>query len=259
MHKPIVRISYFRFYEELNDFLPRAYHKKMFAFEFTGKPSVKNVIEAIGIPHIEVDLVLLDGVSVDFDHHLFGGEHVSVYPVFETLDIAPLIHLREKPLRVSKFIVDVNLGKLAQKLRLLGFDTLFRNDYEDQKIVEISIKEKRIILTRDKGVLRYGNITHGYWIRNEDPKKQLKEIIWRLQLQNSFKPFTRCSLCNELLFPADKEQVEEQLTVDTLTYYDKFMKCSGCSKIYWYGSHFKEINTLIESLKKINSLSALSL
>ncbi len=116
-HKAIVRTSTFRFYEELNDFLPARFRKKSFEYSFTGTPSVKNCIESIGAPHTEVDLILVDGVSVDFETLLEGGEKVSVYPVFETLDISPVIRLHPKPLRESRFVVDVNLGKLAQKLR----------------------------------------------------------------------------------------------------------------------------------------------
>lgn len=138
-HAPTTRTATFRFYEELNDFLPVGLRKVDFPFEFIGKPTVKDVIEANGVPHTEIDLILIDGESTGFDHPMQGGERVSVYPVFESYDITPLIHLREKPLRGTKFIVDVNLGKLAQKLRLSGFDSLYRNDFEDSDIVKISL------------------------------------------------------------------------------------------------------------------------
>ena len=146
-YAPVHRVSYFRFYEELNDFIPGNFKGRSFAWTFTGTPSIKNTIEAIGIPHTEIDVILVNGDSVDFEFVLRGGEQVSVYPVFESFDVTPLIKLRPKPLRSILFIVDVNLGKLAQKLRLLGFDTLFRNDYDDDEIVRISVKERRIILS----------------------------------------------------------------------------------------------------------------
>jgi hypothetical protein len=249
-HSPVIRKAYFRFYEELNDHLPEKFRKKQFPGEFKGKPSVKNTIQALGVPHGEVDLILVNGDPVGFDYQLQGGEMISVYPVFESLDISPAARLRPKPLRETRFVVDVNLGKLAQKLRLLGFDTLFRNDFADDEIVKIAIREKRIILTRDKGILKQNSVTHGYWLRNDNPKKQLKEVIERLQLQNSFQPFSRCTNCNGELEQISKDQLEHLLPADTLQYYNEFWKCSGCGKIYWEGSHFKHILRWLEELKE---------
>jgi uncharacterized protein len=248
-HSPVIRKASFRFYEELNDHLPENFRKKSFIWEFKGKPSIKNTIQAIGIPHGEVDLILVDGKSVSFDYHLLGGEYISVYPVFESMDISPAVRLRPQPLRTNRFIVDVNLGKLALKLRLLGFDTLFRNDYADDEIVNIALKEKRIILTRDKGILKINAVTHGYWLRNDNPKKQLREVINRLQLQNSFRPFSRCSECNGRLQHVDKNEINGRIPDDTYSFYKEFWECSECGKIYWEGSHFKHILGWIEKLK----------
>jgi uncharacterized protein len=255
-HLPVLRKAYFRFYEELNDHLPETVRKKVFTYEFKGKPSVKNTIQALGVPHGEVDLILVNGESVSFDYQLKGGENISVYPVFESLDISPVMHLRPEPLRENRFIADVNLGKLAFKLRLLGFDVLFRNDYSDDEIIDISLKEKRIILTRDKGILKHNVVTHGYWIRNDDPKKQLKEVIDRLQLQNSFRPFSRCTNCNSKLIPVEKTKLHGRIRDDTYSYYKEFWECSGCGKIYWEGSHFKKILKWIEKLKPINQINS---
>ena len=249
-HSPVIRKASFRFYEELNDHLPEAWRKKAFVYEFKGRPGIKNTIQAIGVPHGEVDLILVNGESVGFDYQIQGGEEISVYPQFESLDISPVIKLRPEPLRENRFVVDVNLGKLAQKLRLLGFDTLFQNNFEDDEIIEISLKEKRIILTRDKGILKQNVVTHGYFIRNDDPKKQLTEVIDRLQLQNSFRPFSRCSNCNGELEEVSKENLKSVLPDDTLNYYHKFWKCFGCGKIYWEGSHFGRILDWLNELKK---------
>ncbi len=247
-HLPYIRFAQFRFYEELNDFLPKEWEKTTFPFSFTGTPSVKNIIEAIGVPHAEIDLIIVNGVSVKFDYLLKGGEKVSVYPVFETFDISSINRLRKKTLRNIQFIVDVNLGKLAKKLRLLGFDTLFQNDYDDNQIVEIAFKEKRIILTRDKGVLKYSKVTHGYWIRNDDPKKQLIEVIEKFQLQNHFNPFTRCSNCNGVLHSIEKKSLEGRVKSDTLKIFDNFWECADCKKIYWEGSHVDRIYKWLKNL-----------
>lgn len=247
-HQPVQRISYFRFYEELNDFLPSEWKKKLFAWSFTGTPSVKNTVEAIGVPHAEIDLILVNGESVGFDFLLKGDEDISVYPVFESFDISPVVRLRPKPLRTIRFIVDVNLGKLAQKLRLLGFDTLFRNDYDDNDIVADAVKENRIILTRDIALLKRSAVTHGYWIRNDDPKKQLTEVIGRLQLQNHFRPFSRCSACNAGMKAVDKNKISHKLHADTLEMYDEFWQCEGCGKVYWEGSHYDKILLWLDRL-----------
>jgi uncharacterized protein with PIN domain len=250
-HSPVIRKVRFRFYEELNDHLPKHWKKKAFDYKFKGKPAIKNTIQAIGIPHGEVDLILVNGESVGFEYQMQGGEEISVYPQFESLDISPVIKLRPKPLRNTRFVVDVNLGKLAQKLRLLGFDTLFRNDFEDDEIIDISLEEKRIILTRDKGILKQNAVTHGYFIRNDDPKKQLTEVIERFQLQNSFRPFSRCSNCNGELEEVAKSKLKTILPNDTLNYYNEFWNCTGCGKIYWEGSHFGRILNWVDELKKV--------
>jgi uncharacterized protein len=250
-HSPVIRKAHFRFYEELNDHLPEAWRKKTFVYEFKGRPAIINTIQSIGVLHGEVDLILVNGESVDFNYQLQGGEEISVYPQFESIDISPVIKLRPKPLRENRFVVDVNLGKLAQKLRLLGFDTLFQNNFEDDEIIEISLKEKRIILTRDKGILKQNAVTHGYFIRNDEPKKQMKEVIERLQLQNSFRPFSRCSNCNGELEEVSKANLTAILPDDTLNYYSEFWKCSGCGKIYWEGSHYGNILNWLDELKKV--------
>lgn len=182
-HAPKIHTVYFRFYEELNDFLTADKRRKEFAHNFRGEPSVKDTIEAIGVPHTEIDLILINEVSVDFQFQLQGNERISVYPVFESMDIAPLVRLRPRPLRESKFIADVHLGTLARKLRLLGFDTLYQNNFDDPEIIDLALAEHRIILTRDKGILKQSRVTHGYWIRQQDPIKQTREVIRRFQLE----------------------------------------------------------------------------
>ena len=250
-HAPTTRTAHFRFYAELNDYLSAKQHKTRFPHEFIGKPSVKDIIEAMGVPHTEIDLILVDGESVGFDYPISGGAQIAVYPVFELFDITPLVHLRSKPLRETEFVVDVNLGKLAKKLRLLGFDTLYRNDFIDAEIIELSLQDLRIILTRDKGILKNSAVTHGYWVRNDNPKKQLKEVVYRLQLESNFRPFTRCSNCNELLHPVDKTLLQDSLPNDTLSSFDDFMACIGCKKNYWRGSHYHRIREWIDELETI--------
>lgn len=243
----------FRFYEELNDFLPQEKKKKQFEYSFNGTPSVKDAIESMGIPHIEVDLILINGIPVDFSRKLRHDDTVSVYPAFETLDISSLVHLREKPLRITKFIPDVHLGKLAKLLRLCGFDTLYERNLNDNEIIDISVSEKRIILTRDIGLLKNRKVTHGYWIRSQQPDVQLKEVLLKFDLKDQLMPFTRCIECNGILTSVSKAEIIDRLQPGTSEYFTNFMMCRDCQRIYWKGSHFDKMNTYLDQL--INGLN----
>lgn len=155
-------LASFRFYAELNDFLPPV--KRHVAFEHTVGPrtAVKDVIESLGVPHTEIDLILVDGASVDFSYQVRDRDRISVYPVFEAIDIAPLTRLRPKPLRHVCFVLDSHLGRLAGYLRLAGFDTLYRSDFRDDELAVITTCEGRILLTRDRGPLKRRTVSHAY-------------------------------------------------------------------------------------------------
>lgn len=247
-HKPLQRSAEFRFYRELNDFLSPEQRGAAFTYRFVGTPSVKDTVEAIGVPHTEVDLILVDGASVGFDHLLRGGERVAVYPMFERLDITPVVRLRPQPLRETRFAVDVNLGKLARYLRLLGFDTAWRNDLRDREVVDLSLNERRIILTRDIGILKRAEVTHGYWVRATDPRRQLEEVIAALQLENSLAPFSRCADCNSRLRDVDKATLHDRLPPDTFAYFDTFLECPDCRKLYWRGSHYDRLKDMFDAV-----------
>jgi uncharacterized protein with PIN domain len=246
MHK-----VHFRFYEELNDFLPEPKKKKRFEHSYIDRASVKDMIEAIGVPHNEIDLILVNGKSVNFKYIINDGDDVSVYPVFESLDISDVQHLRPKPLREPRFVVDEHLGKLAKYLRMLGFDVYYKNHYNRDELVEVSLKERRTILTKDKGILKRSEVTHGYFVRNVDVVNQTKEIIKRFDLQKAINEFTRCLECNGLLGPEKKEIIIDQIPPKVAEWQDTFFKCSTCNKIYWQGTHHQKMNSFIQSIKNI--------
>lgn len=241
-------VAWFRFYEELNDFLPQAKRKKLIIYSFSGNPSVKDAIEALGVPHVEVDLILVNSRSVDFSCKLNDSDSVSVYPVFESFDISPVTHLREKPLRDTKFVADVHLGKLARSLRLCGFDVSYSTDMKDAEIIEISLAEKRIILTRDRGLLKNKVVSYGCYIRSTIPDEQLREVITRFHLKKRMNLFTRCMECNSVLAGATKEEVSERLLPKTRLYYSEFKRCPVCGRIYWNGSHYENMKKHIDSI-----------
>lgn len=198
---------------------------------------------------------MVNSNSVTFSYHLQDGDSISVYPVIESMDISNVTRLREKPLRETKFILDVHLGKLVKYLRMLGFDSLYENDYDDPEIIEIALAEKRIILTNDTGILKNGSVTHGYWVRSQKPMEQLEEIIERFDLYPGFMPFLRCMACNSIISRRTKESVIELLKSKTKQYYNEFYQCSGCNKIYWKGSHYKKMKRFIDGLmqKRVNT------
>ena len=235
----------FRFYAELNDFLPTDRRQVTFVHPFDGRPSVKDTIEALGIPHTEVDLILANGDSVDFSYHLQDGDRISVYPVFEAIDIAPILRVRPQPLREARFVVNTHLGRLAGYLRMLGFDTLYRNDFKDQELAHLSNREGRILLTRDRGLLKRGEVTHGYFVRENYPRGQLVEVLQRFDLAGAVKPFKRCLCCNGLLASVRKEDIVDSLPAKTRQYYDQYRHCQTCGRIYWRGSHYQHMQRFI--------------
>ena len=220
----------FRFYEELNDFLPASRRQRPFNYDFVGTPSIKDSIEAIGVPHTEVDLVLVNGESVDFGHRTIGGERVAVYPVFERFDITPLIRLRARPLRRSRFVADINLKKLARSLRLLGFDTDDRQNVDDRTIIEFAKRDHRIIVTRHRRLLRHSAITHGYWVRSTEPLLQLREVVRVFQLQNSLRPLSRCLRCNGELHSVDKWETRDELPAWVWSDFEELVRCDECRR-----------------------------
>ena len=217
-------LANFRFYEELNDFLPTECQKQTIEYRFKGQPAIKDPIEVLGVPHSEVDLIVVNGKSVGFDYKLKHADRAAVYPAFESLDISPLQRLRPKPLRKTAFIADVNLGKLARRLRMIGFDTAYGNSLVDSEIVDIAVHEKRIILTRDRRLLFRRAITHGYWVRSDDPDAQLREVMQRLDLYQQIKPLRFCLECNGKIEAVDREQVWSSLEPLTRRYYSEFFR-----------------------------------
>jgi uncharacterized protein len=209
---------------------------------------VKDLIEAMGVPHTEVDLVLVGGRSIDFGHRLQDGDRVSVYPVFEALDILPVSRVRPRPLRRTRFVADVHLGRLARYLRLLGFDTLYRNDWSDTELVDTGVREHRVLLTRDRGLLKRGAVDHGYLVRQTGAREQLDEVIERFDLRDSLQPFSRCPACNGTVAPVAKEEVAARLPARTAQYYEEFWRCDQCGRVYWKGGHYRSLQVLVRSL-----------
>jgi uncharacterized protein with PIN domain len=238
----------FRFYEELNDFLPNEKRKKDFQAFFPKQSAVKDVIVSIGVPHTEVDLILVNGASVDFTCSLEGGERVSVYPVFESLDIRACKKRGSHPLRHLRFVTDTHLGRLARYLRLLGFDTIYYTDFNPIGLIGVSIRQGRVLLTGSRRLLKHKVITRGILVREADPRMQLKAILQRLDLHAEARPFSRCLCCNELVRPISKQEVPHRLPSRVRAGYQAFFLCSSCNRVYWKGTHFERMSRFVQEM-----------
>jgi len=245
-----MKTVHFRFYEELNDFLTPEKRKTRFEHHFIDRASVKDMIESLGVPHTEIDFILANGKSVDFSYLVNDGDEISIYPVFESIDISEVQHLRAKPLREPKFVLDVHLGKLARYMRMIGLNTAYMNNSTDDELIETSLKEKRALLTKDRGILKRNEITHGYWIRNENTEEQLREVVERFDLKNQIKEFTRCLECNLTLIEIKKEKIIERLPPKVKDWQNEFYFCEKCDKIYWKGTHIDRMKNIIRRIKE---------
>ncbi len=243
-----------RFYEELNDLLPKHRRGADFEAEFEGKRSVKDMIEAQGVPHTEVDLILVNGVPEDFSYIIQDGDRISVYPVFESLNIKNVTRLRKFPLRKSRFIADINIRDIVKAMRLLGFDVYFDPSFSHKEITVISKSENRIILTRSKKLLKLKDVTHGILIYPGQITDQIKRIIDYLDIRDQIKPFSRCLICNALLEGISKEKIENRIPPKTKESCDQYAYCRPCDKVYWRGTHFIRMKNLVDGILG-NSLS----
>lgn len=237
----------FRFYAELNEFLPPARRQREFSCTCAREATAKHMIEALGVPHTEVELILLNGESVGFGRILEDGDRLAVYPVFEALDATPLLRVRDRPLRKTMFVADAHLGGLARLLRMAGFDALYSNAYQDKEIAEIGAREGRIVLTRDRDLLKQKIITHGCYLHARKPQQQFLELLDRLDLRRSLKPFSLCVECNAPLRLTDKGQVWERLPPKVREHYTRFTTCDVCGRVYWQGSHWSRMSAVMRA------------
>lgn len=237
----------FRFYGELNDFLPPAQRGRPMAWAGPDQSAVKHPIESIGVPHPEVEAIYIDGRPVGFDCRLQDGDMVEVFPLSADGQ-APPLPLRPPPPQPIRFVLDTHLGGLASYLRLLGFDTLYRNDYADPMLAAITAEQGRVLLTRDRGLLKRKIVVYGYCVRETEPRQQVVSVLRRWQLAQAAQPWQRCVRCNGLLERVEKTTILERLEPKTKLYYDEFQRCTVCGQIFWQGSHYDRLVELTRSI-----------
>jgi len=219
-----------------------------FLYHFDRRASIKDVIESLGIPHPVVESLTVNEHEVGFDYLLLDNDTVEIIPLSPPVNpFIPTI-LKPEALNEFTFVVDVNAGRLALFLRMLGFDTMYGNDIRNGRLAEIAQSQNRILLTRDTTLLKRKIIMHGYLLREQNPNRQLVEVVRLYDLSSRIKPLSRCIPCNGLLVPVSKEVIVDRLKPLTKKYYHTFHICEECRKIYWPGSHQEKINDFIDDI-----------
>lgn len=244
----VMNQAMFGFLGGLNDLLPLSRRYRPIFLLFKENPSVKHLIESLGIPHTEIAQILVDGLLVNFNYAVQNNDRIWVYPEKVAMDGSPGLDWRDPQDHRLYFLLDNHLGKLAVYLRLLGFDTLYRNDYQDEELAEIAAGDDRILLTRDRRLLMRRQIPRGYCIRSLDPHRQLIEVMNRYCLQGHLVPFCRCLRCNGILGPVSKQVVLHRLEPLTRLYYDEFYQCQQCGQVFWKGSHYEHMRAFLKGL-----------
>jgi uncharacterized protein with PIN domain len=237
----------FHFHGDLPFFIRPKRGASLVLRQLREKTSVKDAIEACGLPHPEVDLILIDGTPVPFRHCLESDAAIDVYPVSAGVDLFPNARLQQRG--VGRFVADGHLGKLTRDLRLLGIDVAYRPVASDAELAALSVAEDRALLTRDRLLLMRAAVASGYYPRSQLAEEQTREVIDRFDLHEIIAPFTRCLRCNGLLGAVPKAEVVEQLEPLTKVYYQAFRRCHQCGQIYWSGSHFEKLRKRVERLR----------
>ena len=234
------------FYGDLGFFVqPKERHQPI-TRTLTHKTSIKDLIESCGVPHPEVDLIIVNGRPVDFTFQVEADLAVDVHP--SSTELFPTFRLQERNVRA--FVADGHLGKLARDLRLLGIDVSYGHNPTDRELLATMAQENRALLTRDRPLLMHRMVRTGYYPRSQRPIEQTVEVVRRFGLAESLTPFVRCLRCNGLLTKVSKEVVIEQLEPLTRLYYDDFQRCPACGQSYWRGSHVARLEERLEAILK---------
>jgi uncharacterized protein with PIN domain len=209
--------------------------------------TIKDIVESCGVPHTEIgDLIVGDTLHAGFSTRISDGDCIRVLSV--TSAAKGKCGLQPLPSEPIRFAADIHLGKLARRLRLLGFDTAWFIGKEDSELLDIMERDGRILLTRDRRLLMNNRVVHGCCIRSDHVLEQARQVVDRYGLAASARPFSRCPACNGLLESCRKESVAESLPPKTRRYYETFRVCSSCGKIYWEGAHMARLREFVSEV-----------
>jgi hypothetical protein len=237
----------------LNDFLDPGARQRPIEAEAHFGTSVKDLVESLGVPHVEIDLITVNGESRGFDHRIGDGDRIGVYPEFSVFDLDPIRRIHRPPVPPGRFVLDVHLGRLARYLRLFGMDVCYRNDYTDPELVRVSLEENRTLLSRDRELLKRNAVIHGFRLRSTRPIKQLMEVFVRLPADYRVRPFSRCLECNRTLLPFPPDQAAPRVPPGVARRFREFFHCAGCDRLYWKGTHYLRMKRLVERMTRVRS------
>ena len=247
MGDPTLNKAYLTAIGSLQDFLDANSTGKRFPVSFKMHPAAKDLIESQGIPHTAIFKLEVNGTQKSLNYNVKEGDHIVIHP-FDSVESSAFDPIYTTP---ESFIADVHLGKLVKTLRLLGFDTAFNQEWDDETIIARSNEKQRMILTRDLELLKHGDTNWGYWVRATNPDKQIEELFERFQLTEHLHPFTRCMECNGILQQTDLESIKELVPPKVQEWHSTYWQCSNCEQVYWQGSHFKKLKQKVERLKNL--------
>jgi len=217
----------FRFSEDLSRFLRPEHRGRPFPYACARAANLKNAIEALGVPHTEVGELIVNGAPATLQRIVREGDEVEVLGE-RVADPGP----------EPRFLADAHLGWLGRFLRMLGFDTVYEPHLADREIRRLAHAQNRIVLTRDRDLLKCRDIARGYYVRALKPEAQLREVAERYRLGGAARPFTRCLHCNLALVPVDKANIAHRLPPKVAALHQTFTHCAGCERVYWPGSHY---------------------
>jgi len=240
----------FRFYDGLNDFLARERRGRAFDASCAREATTKHMIEALGVPHTEVELILVNGVSTGLDTLIEAGDRIAVYPRFSSLDLGDMsdgARIAPRPPGRLRFVADAHLGALARLLRMAGFDTIYDKAIDGDAIEALALDEGRIVLSRDRELLKRRAVEYGAYVRALEPQAQLRELFERFDLTERARPFTLCLHCNAPLRPAAKEEVLDRLPPMVRAAQHEFSTCDVCRRVYWKGSHWQRMAGMLDA------------
>jgi len=246
---PLLTQAQFRFYGVLKRFLNPDFRVRTFTHTVKGHPSIKDTLEALGVPHTEINHILVDQRPVDFSYQLMGKEKIRVYPLGD-IPRQKVTCLNPMPPRPVRFVIDSHLGRLVRHLRMLGFDCLYKTVFPDREIIDLGGREQRVILTRDIGLLKNKRVHYGCFLYSTDPIKQVAQVLSRYRLACRLHPFTLCLECNGRIQPVAKHKILGHLPPMVREYYRRFYVCTSCKKIYWKGTHYDKMMKLVAKFKK---------
>jgi uncharacterized protein len=194
--------------------------------------SLGHVVESLGVPLTEVGSLVVNGRPEQRSYRPRIGDQVRVGPV-----------ARPQPLPAARFILDVHLGSLARRMRLVGLDTAYSNDRDDAELVELANAGQRVLLTKDRGLLQRRQLWLGAYVRGDQPDEQLTDVLGRFA--PPLAPWTRCTACNGALDAVAKSEVEDRLLPGTRRTQQEFARCRECGRVYWPGAHSSRLKAIV--------------